>query len=228
MKQGLFILLEGTDGSGKTTQTKLLVDRLAKEGYPVEQMSFPQYGKPSAAMVEAYLRGDFGSTETVGPYRASIFFAVDRYAASAQIRHWLDAGNIVIANRYVASNMAHQGGQIADMEKRAAYLEWEYHLEYTLFGIPKPDINIILHMPADISKRLIDARTKAGTHDHTDVRDIHEEDVEHLKRAEAAYLDIVRTFPEYSIIECVADGNILPPLAIHEHVWSLIRPRLIS
>lgn len=228
MKQGLFILLEGTDGSGKTTQTKLLVDRLTEEGYAVEQISFPQYGKPSAAMVESYLRGDFGSAEDVGPYRASVFFAVDRYAASAQIRQWLSAGKTVIANRYVASNMAHQGGQIADMEKRAAYLEWEYHLEYTVFEIPKPDINIILHMPAEESKRLIDARTKAGTHDHTDVRDIHEEDLHHLKRAEAAYLDIARAFPEYSIIECVVDGSILPPPAIHEHVWSLIRPRLIS
>lgn len=228
MKKGLFILLEGTDGSGKTTQTKLLVDRLVKEGYPVEPISFPQYGKPSAAMVEAYLRGDFGSSEEVGPYRASIFFAVDRYAASTQIQKWLDEGNVVIANRYVASNMAHQGGQITDPEKRTSYLEWEYHLEYTLFDIPKPDTNIILHMPADVSKRLIDARTKAGTHDHTDVRDIHEEDVGHLKRAEAAYLEIAQTFPEYTIVECVVDGHMLPPPTIHEHVWSLIRPRLIS
>jgi dTMP kinase len=153
-KRGLFIVLDGIDGSGKATQTKILINRLKKGGHRVEEIDFPQYGQKSAALVEEYLSGKFGTAEEVGPFRASIFFACDRYAASNQIRKWLRAGKIVIANRYTAANMGHQGGKIEKSSERKKYFQWLYNLEYKIFGIPKPDINLILHVEASIAQKL--------------------------------------------------------------------------
>src|SRR3954468_22900663 len=114
MKKGKFIVIDGTDGSGKATQTKLLVKRLQKSGHKVRIEDFPQYGKKSAGPVEDYLNGLYGSADQLGAYIPSIFYAVDRFAASERIRKHLAAGFIVVSNRYVTSNMAHQGGKIAN------------------------------------------------------------------------------------------------------------------
>ena len=219
--KGLFIMIEGTDGSGKTTQTELLVAKLEKDGYPVEQISFPQYGQPSAAMVEEYLNGAFGTAKEVGPYRASIFYAVDRYVASPKIREWLAAGKIVIANRYLASNMGHQGGKIKDVIERQKYYDWNYHLEYEIFQIPKPDINIILHVPATLSQQLVD---KKGEREYLKgkKRDIHEDDLKHLADAEQAYLEIARLYPEFTVIECTKNGEMQTVPDIHRQIYSIV------
>lgn len=218
-------MIEGTDGSGKGTQTELLVARFRSEGHNVEEIHFPQYGERSAAMVEDYLNGKFGTADEVGPYRASIFYAVDRYAASSKIQKWLDEGKIVIANRYVGSNMGHQGGKIADLDERKKYFDWNYELEYTLFGIPKPDINIILHVTAEISQQLVDQKA-AREYLHGKKRDIHEDDINHLKKAESAYLQIANMYPEFELIECVENNAILPKESIHEKIWKTISQHL--
>ncbi len=222
MKKGLFIMLEGTDGSGKTTQTELLMDRLKAEGHAVEQISFPQYGSKSAALVEDYLNGKFGTAEEVGPYRASIFYAVDRYAAKEQIKTWLNAGIIVIANRYVASNMGHQGGKIKDAAERQTYFDWNYNLEYTIFDIPKPDVNIILHVTPEISQQLVDKKDEREYLTDGKTRDIHEDDLNHLRDAEQAYLDIAKRFEEFSLIECVEHNAMLPPDEVHTRIWNSV------
>src|SRR5947209_1104297 len=108
MKKGKFIVIEGTDGSGKTTQLNLLVERLRKEKKKIETADFPQYDNFSGAFVAKYLRGEYGTADEVGPYRGSIFYAVDRYDKSFEIRKWLEAGKIVLSNRYVSANMGHQ------------------------------------------------------------------------------------------------------------------------
>jgi len=216
-------MLEGTDGSGKTTQTQLLLDHIKKEGKKVKEISFPQYGTPSASMVEKYLNGEFGTAEEVGPYRASIFYAIDRYAHSQQIKKWLEEGYIVIANRYVGSNMGHQGGKIKNEIERKKYFEWNYNLEYNIFGISKPDINIILHVTPEISQQLVD---KKETRDYikTDKkRDIHEDDLNHLRDAELAYLQIAKSFPEFHLVECVEKNEILPSETIHKKIWGYIQ-----
>ncbi|MFZ2190063.1 MAG: thymidylate kinase [Candidatus Magasanikiibacteriota bacterium] len=224
--QGLFIMLEGTDGSGKSLQTELLLQHLKNDGKQVEQISFPQYGQPSASLVEEYLNGGFGSAHEVGPYRASILYAVDRFSASKKIRAWLDEGKIVIANRYVASNMGHQGGKITDDEARKKYYDWNYNLEYNILGIPKPDVNLILHVTPEISQLLVD---KKGDREylHGKKRDIHEDDINHLKDAEKAYLQIANLYPEFKLIECVKDDTILPPDTIHAIIWEEIKKHLI-
>jgi len=218
MKKGLFILIEGTDGSGKTLQTEMLLKRLEKEGKNVEQISFPQYGEPSASLVEDYLNGKFGSAKEVGSQRASILFAVDRFAAAPKIRAWIDAGKIVIANRYVASNMGHQGGKIENDEEREKYFQWNYDLEYNIMGIPKPDVNVILHVTPEVSQKLVDKK-ESREYLHGKKRDIHEDDLNHLRDAERAYLEIATLYSEFKVIECVKDNDILDPDKIHEMVW---------
>lgn len=217
----MFIMIEGTDGSGKTLQTELLVKHLQAENRPVQQISFPRYGERSAAVIEDYLNGKFGSSEEVGPYRASIFYAVDRYAASQQVKTWLDTGAIVIANRYVGSNMGHQGGKIQDLEERKKFFDWVYNLEYGIFQIPKPDINIILHVSAETSQSLVDKK-ESREYLNGKKRDIHENDLLHLKNAESAYLNIAATFPEFKLIECEENRILLTPEAIHQKIWSEI------
>lgn len=224
-KKGVFIVIDGTDGSGKATQTKLLVERLQKEGYPIETISFPQYGKKSAGLVEEYLSGAFGPAFEVGPHRASIFYAADRYAAAPTIRGWLDAGSIVVADRYVGSNMGHQGCHFENDEERRAFYEWNDALEHETFGIPRPDKNLILHVPADISLELIRSREEGNKHGGQ--TDMHE-NLEHLKKAERAYLHIANHFDSFHLIECVEEGQMKTREAIHETVWQEMLPLITS
>lgn len=207
-KIGIFIVIDGIDGSGKTTQTKILSERLRKEGYKVKVFDFPQYGKKSTGMVEEYLNGKFGSAESVGPYRGSIFYACDRYDASFKIRKFLDEGMIVISNRYVTANMGHQGGKIRDSRERKKYFKWLYDLEYNIFGIPKPDLNLILHVDAEIAQKMVDGK---GSREYIKgkKRDLHEKDIKHLRDAERVYLEIAKTFPGFKLVECVKGGKIM-------------------
>lgn len=225
MDKGLFIMIEGTDGSGKGTQTELLVERLKRENYPVEIINFPRYGERSAAMVEDYLNGKFGTAEEVGPYRASIFFATDRYAAAPEIRQWLEEGKIVIANRYVGSNMAHNGGKIADPTEREKFFAWIDELEYTIFNIPRPDCSLILHVSPEISQRLVDQKA-ARAYLQGKKRDIHEDDINHLRQAEASYLHLAQKFPGFQIIECAPGGELLAVETIQELIWTALKPTL--
>ncbi|MBP7992051.1 MAG: thymidylate kinase [Candidatus Magasanikbacteria bacterium] len=222
---GIFISIEGTDGSGKGTQTELLVNRLRAEGKEVEVVSFPQYGESSAAVVEDYLHGKFGTAQEVGPYRGSVFYAIDRYAASKKIRAWLAENKIVIANRYVGSNMAHQGGKISNSSEQEKYFAWVYNLEYTIFAIPKPDFSLILHVPAEVAQNLVDQK-EAREYLHGKKRDIHEDDIAHLKAAETTYLKIAQTFPEYTVIECAPGGELQSVEQVHQSIWTLVNSHL--
>ncbi len=218
MKKGKFIVIDGTDGSGKATQTELLIKRLKKGGYPVRMVDFPQYGKKSAALVEEYLNGQFGSAREVGPYRASIFYACDRYATSFKVRKWLNEGKIVVSNRYVTANMGHQGGKIKNRKDRDKYFKWLYNLEYSLFDIPKPNLNIILHTDAAIAQKLVD---KKGNRNYVGGkrRDLHEKDLEHLCDAEKVYLEIAKAFPGFALVECTKDGRIMAREDIGKLIW---------
>ena len=222
--QGHLIVIDGTDGSGKATQTKLLVERMQAEGFAVEMISFPQYGTKSAGLVEEYLSGKYGSAKEVGPYRASLFFAVDRHDAAGRIRTWLDAGTHVIADRYVGSNMGHQGSHMTNPEERQKFFTWAAEIEHELFGIPRPTLNVILHVPADVAQQL--SKDRGGW--KADIQnDILETDLDHLKAAEQAYLDLPKHFNEFKIVECFEGGSLLPPEEVHQRIWTLVHP-LIS
>jgi len=221
MKRGKLIVIAGTDGSGKATQTNLLVEKLKQKNYDVEIADFPQYGLRSAALVEDYLNGKFGTAKEVGPYRASIFYACDRYAASFKIKKWLEQGKIVICNRYVSANQGHQTGKIENKQEEDKFLEWLYDLEYNIFKIPKPDINILLHIPPEIGQKLVDNK---GYRDYVggNKRDIHEADINHLKEASDAYKYVAEKY-NWLIINCAPDNKLRTIEDISNEVFEKIK-----
>lgn len=226
---GIFLVIEGTDGAGKHTQRDLLVDHLIKGGYQVEKTDFPQYGQKSAGLVEEYLNGKYGNAEKVGPYIPSIFYACDRYDASLKIRQWLKEGKIVVSDRYLASNIGHQGGKIKNKQERKKYLKWLYDLEYNIFGIPKPDLNIVLKTSLKLAQKL--AITKAAKEKKSVYlkvkKDIHEASKQHFIDTLNSYLHVAKLFPnEFKVINCVQKERMLPPEIIHEKIWDITKKLL--
>ncbi|MCD4693772.1 dTMP kinase [bacterium] len=221
-QKGKFIVIDGTDGSGKATQAKLLIKKLEKENYNVKKIDFPQYGNKSAGSVEKYLNGEYGTAEEVGPLIPSIFYAIDRYDASFKIKKWLKEGKTVISDRYMSANMAHQGCKINDKEKRQKFFNWLYKLEFDLFKIPKPDISIILHVDSEIAQKLVD---KKGYRDYIKgkKRDIHEDDIKHLKKAEGVYAEIAKTSNHFKFIECTKNNQIMAKDEITEKIYKEIK-----
>lgn len=204
MKKGLLIVIEGGDGSGKTTQFNLLKEKLIKDGRRIETVDFPQYGQSSAAMVEKYLNGDFGTAKEVGAYRASILYAVDRYEASTRMKAWLGEGKIILANRYATSNMVHQSGKIKDIAERDKFLDWLDELEFKIFQIPRPDLVFFMNVSAEISQAL--ALKKEGRHDNIKSKnDIHENDLSHLQDALEAGNYVAKKY-NWQLIDC-DDGS---------------------
>ena len=220
---GKLIVIEGTDGSGKQTQVKLLKERLSGEEYSVLDLSFPQYGKKSAGLIEEYLNNKYGAPDRVNPYAASLFFAVDRFDASENLRELLKANDLILLDRYVDSNAGHQGGKIADAGEKERFLEWLYDIEYNKLQVPKPDLVIILRVPAEIGQKLV-AQKHARAYLDKGTHDGHEMDLRHLKNAEASYLALAERFADnHAIIECVENGKLLAPEIINEKIYQLLK-----
>ena len=219
--RGRFIAIDGTDGSGKTVQAARLVERIRESGRKAETISFPRYGNPAAHFVEKYLRGEYGSAEDVGAKRASMFYALDRHDDADRIRRMLDDGITLVTNRYVSANKGHQTGKIKDPDEQRRFIEWLNELEYGIFGIPKPDVTILLRVPAEIGKKLAEARDGEAS-----AKDIHQADLQHLKDAEAAYLRLpeIDTEERWHVIECTEQEALLPIETIHTRVWDLVGP----
>lgn len=157
-KKGKLIVIEGTDGSGKATQVEILRKYYIDQSKDVFVVDFPQYDKPSSFFVQKYLRGEYGAADEVGTYRGSIFYALDRYDASFEVKQKLAEGWVVIANRYVSANMGHQAGKIEDLKIRDEYLDWLDNLEFNIFNIPRPDITLFLYVPPEIGQKLVDSK----------------------------------------------------------------------
>lgn len=220
---GTFIVIEGADGSGKKTQFNLLAQRLTAVGYDVATFDFPRYDEPSSHFVKNYLAGNYGPSMDISPYAASIFYALDRYEASGAIKKALAAGKVVLANRYVTANMAHQGSKIEDPLQQRSFFIWEDSLEYQLLGIPRPSINIFLRVPPEVSHKLIidrARRTKVAL-------DEHEKDTFHLKRSAKTYDLLCKLFPkDFVAIDCIEKDNLLDIPTISNKVWEAIKPYL--
>lgn len=220
-KRGTFIVIEGTDGSGKSTQFKLLARALRRAGRRVKTIKFPQYGKPSAYLVEEYLNGAYGKATDVGPYKASLFYALDRFQASFQIKRWLEQGYVVLSDRYLLSNAAHQGGKLKGRAARAAYWSWLMNLEYEVLGIVRPNRTLVLHVPSALARRLMNKRGNRTYLKGKAKLDIHEADAKHIRATEAAYLELARRY-RLPVIEGVERGRLLTPHEIHRRVLSKI------
>jgi len=206
---GQFIAIEGGDGSGKGTQTKLLVDYLrSKTNMDVLQLSFPRYGKDSAYYAERYLNGAYGAdSNSIDPELASLAYAIDRAGAADEIRAHLDKPNsIVVTDRYVASNFAHQGVKINDINERRKFYERTMTTEYEVLGFPRPTKNIVLLVPADVSQQNVD---KKSARVYTDKkRDLHEADKNHLELAKRNYEELCQLYPqEFIALNCMSGGG---------------------
>ncbi len=205
-KKGLLIAIEGGDGSGKKTQTELLCKHYKAQGIDVLQISYPRYGEASAYYVEWHLNGDYGSADEVPGDLASLTYALDRFADSPNVvAHLKKDNSFVISDRYTASNLAHQGTKFSDITKRHEYYERNMKLEYEIFGIPKPDINIVLLVPTNTAQSNVD---KKETRTYTSKkRDIYESDASHLDRAKQNYEELCKLYPNNFIpVECT-DAN---------------------
>lgn len=224
-KKGKLIVIDGTDGSGKKTQTALLIEHLQKNRHEIASIAFPQYGKKSAGLVEEYLNGKYGRPEEVNPYAASLFYALDRFDLSIEIKKALEDGKTVVTDRYVDANAGHQGGKITDPEERKKFLHWLYEMEYRILGIPRPDFTIILHVPAGLGQTLARKKQQRLYIEGGKTLDVHENDLGHLKAAEESYLWLAQRFPrDHRVIECVKRGKLLSPEQIHIKVWNIIQP----
>ncbi|MBP9667710.1 hypothetical protein KBD87_02805 [Candidatus Saccharibacteria bacterium] len=203
---GVFIAIEGGDGSGKGTQTRLLTEFLRQAGKDVLETDFPRYGQPSAYYVERYLNGAYGGTNDVSAELGSLPYAIDRYAAKAEIIEYLKKPDaFVISNRYVASNLAHQGAKIADIAERRTFYERTMQTEYEVLGIPRPTKSVVLVMPTTFMQANVDKKEVRAYTDKK--RDIHEADASHLEKAKANYEELCRLYPEeFTAIICT-DGN---------------------
>lgn len=229
MRRGKLIVFEGIDGSGKLTQAKLLVRRLKREGFKAAAVDFPRYGNLSASFVEAYLRGEFGKATAVKPEVASLFYALDRYAASFSLRRLLSKGVILVADRYTSSNIGHQGGKLIKNPARwRAYIRWIDTLEYVMLGIPRPDQIFLLQTDPSFSRRTAQQRSHAKErnveHSVKKGKDIHEKDIAHLRAAAASYRRFAREFPRgVRAITVAESGKFLSKEKIHEMIWKEVR-----
>ena len=234
MKKGKFFVFEGIDGCGKATQTKLLAEFFVKKGYKVEKIDFPQHGERSSAMVDDYLNGKYGSAEEVGPYVASVFYATDRYDASFRIKKWVDEGKIVVSDRYLVSNIGHQGGKLKNKKKWKKYVNWLYNLEYGIFKIPKPDYTFILKTSAEFSLKLANKITDKNKQARrvsylgkSGKQDIHEKDGSHLTNALNSYLMAAKEFPnDFKVIECLDEDKMFSPEIINQKIIKVVEKKL--
>ncbi|MBR3641114.1 MAG: thymidylate kinase [Oscillibacter sp.] len=219
---GKLIVFEGTDGSGKATQSRLLCARLEREGVPFRKIDFPRYGKPSAAMVEAYLRGDFGkNVSDVNAYAASLFFALDRYDSFRE--DWggfYRSGGLVVADRYTTSNAVHQASKLPGGE-RETYLDWLFDTEYRLLELPRPDLVLYLDMPTDVTRAM---RRRRESENGTQA-DIHEQDEAYLLRCRESAAEIAKRCG-WHVIPCAENGVPKTREEIHEAVFAAVRPLL--
>lgn len=222
MSKGKLIAIEGTDCSGKETQTNLLIKKLRKEGYQVQNFSFPNYNSPTGKIIGgAYLGKEYigpsifeEGPSNVNPLVASLYYAADRKYNIDKILFLIENGYNVILDRYVYSNMAHQGGKIKDKKSRKDMYDFLENLEFNLLKLPKPDITVFLHMPHEVTSELKKNRTE--------LPDGHEKDENHLIMAEKSYLELVKRY-SFKTIECAPKEKPRTIEDINDELYDIVK-----
>lgn len=222
----MLIVIEGLDGSGKSTQVNKVREYLAGkcEG-TLRYIHFPRYDSPVYGdLISRFLRGDFGTNESVHPMLVALLFAEDRRDAAAKIREWLDSGDTVLFDRYVYSNIAYQCAKLSDTNQADELRDWIFNTEYSCFGIPKPDLNIFLDVPISfVDRKLRESRDGDDRNYLQGKSDIHEADIEFQKKVRDIYLQQTAMDPEFIRVDCSDDdGEMLPPDLIFEKLKAVI------
>lgn len=218
--RGKIIVIEGTDCSGKETQSNLLEKRLKAEGKKCIKLSFPMYDTPTGKIVGGAYLGNTEISESyfkegavnVDPRIACLYYAADRKYNIGKAEKYLNEGYYVILDRYTTSNLAHQGSKILDKDERFNMYQWIDKLEYWLLGLPKPDKTIFLHMPLKYSKQLKKNRTATDEHENSE---------EHLKNAEKAYIELAELY-NWDKIECIKEDKIKTIEEINDEIYSIV------
>lgn len=220
---GRFIVFEGTDGAGKTTQFNLLCDYFAQHNLPYAAIDFPQYRRSfHGQLVARYLNGEFGDVWKVDPHLIALAYAGDRLEAKPQIESWLAEGKWVLANRYTGANMAYMSAKLPP-EQRPQFITWLQELEYAINRIPHEDIVLFFNVPLEIAQDLI---AKKGKRDYTTAsHDIHERDLAYLREVEQQFFYLVETDPRWVCVTCTAAEQIRPVAEIHKDVVQLLQER---
>lgn len=225
-KKGKLIIIEGADGSGKATQTKLLIAKFKKQGIKVKTVDFPQYAKFFGKIIGRYLTGEFGSADNIGPYFNSILFAANRFELKNKINKWIEGGYNVVIDRYTSSNQIHQGEKIKDSKNREDFFEWIEEMEFKIFKIPKPDIIIYLDVPLEISLEML--KNKSANKKKTYLNgktDIYESDVKHLENARKSADDLTKRSNKWVRIICAKSEKSLSKKEINNMIWEVVNKR---
>ncbi len=225
-KPGKFIVIDGIDGSGKETQTKLLVQAFKKEGLKVKVISFPEYTSNFfGEFIGHCLSEQYYNFIKVHPKIASVLYAADRFEAKNKIEKWLQQGFLVIANRYVSANQIHQGGKIINPKRREAFINWLDKMEYSVFKIPKPDIVFCLNVSVSVALKLIQERDKNSNRAYLlKKKDVHEKDISFLKNSYKSAQWLARHQKNWITIDCLKkDGTIDTRENIHQKIYTKIK-----
>ena len=213
MKKGRLIVIEGIDGSGKTTQINLLANNLEEKKVPYEVISFPRYGDNIyAELVTRYLEGEFGSINEVNPYLISLAFAGDRLLAKPEIENWLNGGKIVLANRYVSANKAHMGAHLTEAQ-RGEFISWLDVLEYQTNQMPREDLTILLRVDPKTGQKNVSHR----------LSDLHEQNLKHLEEANKIYLELVEKEANWHVVDCMKGSQMRAPEEIQQELLSILK-----
>lgn len=222
---GILIAIDGVDASGKQTQTEILKKRLEAEGKEVKLVSFPAYDKPSSTLVKMYLDGAFGDKPSdVNAYATSTLFAADRFATYRT--DWgkeYETGTVIIADRYVSSNLIHQASKIENEEDKDKFLEWLDELEHDIYELPRPDVTIFLDMPPEYGAKLM--RDRANKANGESKKDIHESDFSYLEKSYKNAVYVAERFGWKKIL-CVKDEQIRSVEEIGEDIYSVVKELL--
>lgn len=225
MKKGKLIVIDGTDGSGKATQTDFLVKHLRKDGYKVKVVDFPDYymnffGK----FIGHCLSEQYFNFVKVHPKIVSVLYAADRFESKDKIHKWLKDGFIVIANRYASANQIHQGGKISNTKKRENFLKWLAEMEYKVFKISRPDIVFFLSVPIPVVLELIHERNKNSNRNYLEKKkDVHEKDINFLKNSRKSALWLAKTQKGWVKIECAKSNKMDTRENIHNKIYEKVK-----
>jgi dTMP kinase len=219
----MLVAIEGIDGSGKGTQAKLLLQRLVELGRPARLFSFPQYEHSFFGQeIGRYLNGHFGELNAVHPSLAALLYAGDRFEARDALGRLLGEGSVVVCDRYVGSNQAHQAAKLPP-EERPAFFDWIEKLEYGVFGLPRPDLVIFLDLPPVIATELVHRKEARSYTDQA--ADIHEADWDYMRRVYGTYQQLAASHG-WTRIPCVENGELRSAEAIRDAMWSEVAKRL--
>ena len=221
----MLVVLEGLDGAGKSTQVKKLRTYLESLHGSLEYVHFPRYDAPVYGdLISRFLRGDFGSNESVHPQLVALLFAEDRHGAAPAMKETLEKGGVILLDRYVYSNIAYQCAKLKDEQDAEGLRDWIFNTEYGDFDLPKPDLNIFLDVPISFVESKLKADRAGDDRDYlAGGQDIHEADIEFQKRVRAIYQRQCEIDPKFIRIDCSDEyGMMLPPGAIFEKVKAVV------